>query len=243
MATKAKQSVVEVFEIVANSALAEASKKASPLVPQSVVDLVAVGKIAELYSDGEKDIEAGEIKIKRSAGFLAELLGTNPTYAEWHDVRKAWVNAYQALKPKITAESCERAFNRLADVMRTEFELERPSKNEGNAVVMSERRAKEKAHLESLVDSQLLEAVAGFVQIGNYKEAAKYQGEVKRREKLAGKDAEAELKHERKILSRCIWKITDASRIAEIRALIPNAVYDEVVADMIKNTPVVATAS
>ena len=226
-----KEVAVDVFEVVANSALAEASKKPSPLTPVDVVDSVGIGRVVELFAQGEDDIFAGETKVRNSANGMAKILGDSPSYDYWENCRKAFELAYRAKYPKFNEETANKAWTRIAKVMEKEFGLSKPKAPSKAAQGMSEKRAKEKAHMESLVDSQLHEAIAGFVQLGNFSEAAKYQNEVKRRDKIAGKSSDEAFKLERKLISRCIWKITDPARIAEIRALIPNAVYDEIKAD------------
>jgi hypothetical protein len=86
---------------------------------------------------------------------------------------------------------------------------------------MSKTRAAKAEKLGKMVDSQLLELMAGFKAVDNFDEAGEIKAELVRREKLAGKDQESIVKELRADIAKRIKLVGDVSVLKKIQAMLP----------------------
>jgi len=193
-----------------------------------LVDLAKMQKIANTVFDGEKDIDNGMSKIDQACAVIAEMLGVSPTYDWWEAIRNAYQLSYKVCKPKIDDAGLESAWGRITTKLAVNFELKKPASPRKGSVAVSESRQKKLDGVKRLTDDQIKKAIAGFKEVENFDEANFYKKEMQRREELKNAPLIEKRKANQKLISRCIYKVTDDSLIAKILALIPKTVITEV---------------
>jgi hypothetical protein len=211
MTTKSKQEVlVNPLEIMANGALAEASKKPTALVPQgnvfvlSTESVVATRGIVSKLSKAEKDSEAIEGTISGQVDNLRDVLLINSPdevkqivdYKQYKAVSALFINEWIKVRnlPDTDkgAETAGRAFNRYFAMT----DLTIPESDEPDAVRKREAKAKREAEMKAIPD--LKKAIDEAVAVMDFDKAKKLKAEETRRktEEVKGKNQalEAELK-------------------------------------------------
>lgn len=183
------------------------------------------GAMADLVDHvliAEDDAFKADLGMQNSGLALAKLLGTDPTYAMWEGFRKAYERAYMSRKKNASEESANLSWGRLAKRMTKETGLEKPKAPSKAAQGMSEKRAKDKAKLEAMVDSQLEEALAQFKASDNFTEAKKIKDELSRREKEANKGKEEQVKALRDQITKQIKITGDLKLLEKVSAMLPS---------------------
>jgi hypothetical protein len=211
MTTKSKQEVlVNPIEIMANGALAQASKKPTALVPQgnafvlSTDSVVATRDIVSKLSKAEKDSEAIEGTISGQVDNLRDVMLINSPdeikqvvdYSQYKAVSALFINEWIKVRnlPATDkgAETAGRAFNRYFAMT----DLAIPLSDEPDAVRKREAKAKREAEMQAIPD--LHKAIADAVAVMDFDKAKKLKAEETRRktEEVKGKNQalEAELK-------------------------------------------------
>jgi hypothetical protein len=211
MTTKSKQEVlVNPLEIMANGALAEASKKPTALVPQGNVFVLTstcvslTRQIVKTLADAERDAETIEsVKSGQVANLRDLMLIDSPDeekeivfYPQYKAVSALFINEWIKVRklPDTDkgAETAGRAFNRYFEMT----DLEIPLSNEAEAVRKREAKAKKEAEMKAIPD--LGKAIADAVAVMDFDKAKKLKAEETRRktEEIKGKNQalEAELK-------------------------------------------------
>ena len=201
-------------------ALAQASK---PVAESVVLDndaFARVGNLVNGWIESESLLFEGDTKAQVCALGLAKHFGTNPSFDYWNATAKAWQSAYLSRVPNANEESAERAWQRLCKRMAKECGLEKPKAPSADAKRMSEKREKEKAELQSLADSALLDLVAEYKAKDDFKNAEKFKREIERREKEKTKGVAEQVKAEREVVVAMLKKCTDIATIRKVKALL-----------------------
>jgi type II secretory ATPase GspE/PulE/Tfp pilus assembly ATPase PilB-like protein len=183
------------------------------------------GAMADLVDHvliAEDDAFKADLGMQNSGLALAKLLGTEPTYAMWEGFRRAYERAYMSRKKNASEESANLSWGRLAKRMTKETGLEKPKAPSKAAQGMSDKRAKDKAKLEAMVDSQLEEALAQFKASDNFIEAKKVKDELARREKEANKGKEEQVKALRDQIVKQIKITGDLKLLEKVSAMLPS---------------------
>lgn len=183
------------------------------------------GAMADLVDNvliAEDDAFKADLGMQNSGLVLAKLLGTDPTYAMWEGFRKAYERAYMSRKKNASEESANLSWGRLAKRMTKETGLEKPKAPSKAAQGMSDKRAKDKAKLEAMVDSQLEEALAQFKASDNFTEAKKIKDELSRREKEQNKGKEEQVKALRDQIIKQIKITGDLKLLEKVSAMLPS---------------------
>ena len=183
----------------------------SDLIDQ-VVDRVLASEDAAFEAD---------LGMEKSAMMLAEVMGTNPTYAQWEAIRSAWLRKYMGRKPNANEESSERAWQRLAKRMNHECGLTKPAKPSSEAQRKATKRDEEKKVLQSMVDSQLEQMLAAYKAEDEFAKASKVKAELKRRADEANKDQLEHAKELRADIIKRIKFVTDISLLTQIQDVLP----------------------
>lgn len=122
--------------------------------------------------------------IHTCAAAMATALGTNPSFEFWEKVC-ADVKAGLMSARKLAESSATKSMSDVYAAMRTEYDLVKPKKQTASAISMSKARAE----LAALTDKQLDNMLAAAAAAGDYKGAAKYQGEIDKRKKAAERES------------------------------------------------------
>jgi hypothetical protein len=192
-----------------------------------IADAQHLDKSVELLSDGEALMGDGKSKVIDGALILGKVLmpvaTVKPTFAQYGVVRQVWLRKYVAFNPHASEESAQKAFERCFNEAKRQMpELERPKSPQKASVVMSEKRAKIKAELEAMLDSQLSERLATYKANDNFTEANKVKAEIKRREKEANAGIEEEVKSAREVVIKQIKLCSDIELLNEISQMLPS---------------------
>jgi hypothetical protein len=183
------------------------------------------GSVAELIDNvliAEDDAFKADLGMQNSGLALAKALGTNPTYAKWESYRMAYERGYLSRKKNASEESANLSWGRLVKRMTKETGLEKPKAPSKAAQGMSDKRAKDKAKLEAMVDSQLEEALAQFKASDNFTEAKKIKDELSRREKESNKGKEEQVKALRDQITKQIKITGDLALLEKVSAMLPS---------------------
>ena len=192
--------------------------------------VVSVGEAQQIDTIVEKFIEAdellfeGDVLMETTSKALAKLLGSAPTYAQWNTVKQLWVRKYMGRIPQATDESSQKQWERLVKRMTKETGLTKPSAPAKAAQAMSEKRAKQKAELEAMLDSQLEDKLAAYKAADNFTQANAVKAEINRRQKEANKGKEDEVKALREMVIKQIKITADLNLLAQVSALLPKVV-------------------
>lgn len=192
--------------------------------------VVSVGEAQQIDTIVEKFIEADELLfegdslLETTSKALAKLLGSAPTYAQWNTVKQMWVRKYMGKIPQANEDSTQKCWERLAKRMAKETGLTKPNAPAKAAQAMSEKRAKQKAELEAMLDNQLSERLAAYKAADNFTQANAVKAEIKRREKESNKGKEDEVKAMREQVIKQIKITADLSLLAKVSDLLPKVV-------------------
>jgi hypothetical protein len=205
MTTKSKEVLVNPIDIMANGALAEASKKPTALVPQGNVFVLSAScvsdtrEIVSKLSKAEKDNEAIEITISGQVDNLRDvmLVGSPDdvkqvvSFSQYVAVRALFMNEWIKVR-NVKEDSAERAFNRYFKMT----DLDVPLADTPDAIRKREAKAKREAEMQAIPD--LGKAIQDAVAVMDFDKAKKLKAEETRRktEEIKGKNQaiEAELK-------------------------------------------------
>lgn len=210
MTTKSNDVLVNPLDIMANRALAEASKKPTALVPEgnvftlSTSSVTATRAIVAKLSKAEKDSEAIEGTISGQVDNLRELMLVGSAdakkqvvdYKQYKAVsalfQNEWIKVRNLSDDEKGAKSAERAFNRYFAMT----DLEIPKSDDPDAVRKREAKEKREAEMKAIPD--LNKAIADAVALMDFDRAKKLKAEETRRKtaEVADKNKalEAELK-------------------------------------------------
>ena len=183
-----------------------------------VVDRVLASEDAAFEAD---------LGMEKSAMMMAQVMGTEPTYAEWEAKRLAYVRKYMSRKPNANQESADRAWSRLAKRMERECGLTKPAKPSAEAQRKASKRDEEKKVLESMVDSQLEQLLAAYKAEDEFTKAGKIKAELKRRSDEANKDMLETAKEMRADIVKRIKLVTDTRLLGTILDMLPELPSEE----------------
>jgi hypothetical protein len=193
--------------------------KAEFIVPLEVADLI--DQVIDRVLSSEDHAFEADLGMEKSAMMMAQVMGTNPAYAEWEAKRKLWVRKYMSRKPNANEESADRAWSRLAKRMEKEVGLSKPAKGEGEAKRKADKRDEEKKVLQSMVDSQLEQLLAAYKAEDEFTKAGKVKAEIKRRADEANKDMIETAKEMRADIAKRIKLVTDTRLLGAILDMLP----------------------
>lgn len=162
-----------------------------------------------------------DLGMEKASMMLAEVLGTEPTYASWNAFQSAYIRKYMSRKPNANEESAERSWQRLAKRMEKETGLTKPPKPTKDGQRMAGKREEEKKILMGMVDSQLEELLAAYKADDEFAKASKVKAEIKRRDDDRNKADIEYAKELRADIAKRIKIVTDVSLLEEIQAMLP----------------------
>jgi hypothetical protein len=180
-----------------------------------------IDQVVDRVLEAEDDAFKADLGMEKSAMMMAEVMGTNPTYAEWEVKRLAWVRKYMSRKPNANDESADRAWSRLAKRMEKEVALTKPAKGSGDAKRKADKRDEEKKVLESMVDSQLEQLLAAYKAEDEFEKAKKVKTEMKRRSDEANKGKLEIAKQLRADIIARLKPVTDCGLLDTILNMLP----------------------
>ena len=182
--------------------------------------------IDRVLSSEDHAFEA-DLGMEKSAMMMAELLGTEPTYASWNAYQSAYIRKYMARKPNANEESAERAWQRLAKRMEKEVGLTKPAKPTKDGQRMAGKREEEKKVLMGLVDSELENLLAAYKAADDFTKAGKVKAEIKRRDEDRNKADIEYAKELRADIAKRIKLVTDIDLLSEIQSMLPELPMEE----------------
>jgi len=192
-----------------------------------------IDKVVEMFSDGEATIGDGEELVTKSALVLGKVLmpdaGVACTYAKWGVVRGVWLRKFMAFNPHASEESAQKAWERqVKRVTREMPDVKKPSAPKASAVQMSEKRAKEKAELSAMLDSQLEEKLAAYKAADKFTKASAVKAEIVARANKANEGIEAEVKSARELIAKQVKLCSDLDLLNEISNMLPAIVMQAI---------------
>lgn len=93
------------------------------------------------------------------ANAMAQSMGTNPTYEQWEEFRKWFVDGFVTANPKATGNAADAAWAEFAQLLKAMFCLEKPKAQTKAATKKAEERATKKAALMEKYEKDSPEAV------------------------------------------------------------------------------------
>jgi flagellar biosynthesis GTPase FlhF len=192
-----------------------------------IVESKQIDQVVELFSDGEATIAEGDDDLQKSALILGKVLmpdaGVPCTYAKWNVIRSTWLRKYAGFNPHASEDTAQKAWERQVRRVQKEMpDVKKPSAPSKAAVAVSEKRAKQKAELEAMLDSQLADRLAAYKANDNFTEANKVKAEIKRREKEANAGIEEEVKSAREVVIKQIKLCGDLDLLNQISDMLPS---------------------
>ena len=184
--------------------------KAEFVLDLHMADLI--DQVVDRVLQSEDHAFEADLGMEKSAMMMAEVMGTDPKFAEWEAKRSAWLRKYMSRKPNANEESAERAWQRLAKRMEKECGLTKPAKPTKDGQRMAGKREEEKKALQGMVDSQLEELLAA---------ASKVKAEIKRRDEDRNKADIEYAKELRADIIKRIKLVTDISLLTQIQDVLP----------------------
>jgi hypothetical protein len=214
----------ESMQQMVNGSLATVSKPEPKAALLNKEAYARIGNLVNGLIEAEGLLFEGDTMLQTCALGLAKHFGTNPSYDLWCATADTFKAGYLNRVPHASDESSQKAWERLAKRMAKECGLEKPKAPSKDANRMSAKRAEEQAKLQAITDSQLVEMMAEFKAVDNFKEAEKLQKEVARRSKEKNKGVEAQVKELRDDIKSRVGKVSDLALLKKISALLPKSV-------------------
>ena len=183
-----------------------------------------IDQVVDRVLQSEDHAFEADLGMEKSAMMMAQVMCTDPKYAEWEAKRLAWVRKYMSRKPNANQESADRAWSRLSKRMEKECGLSKPPKGSGEAQRKASKREEEKKVLESLVDSQLEEMLAAYKADDEFTKAGKVKAELKRRDEDRNKDRIEYAKELRADIAKRVKVVTDVELLETIQSMLPELV-------------------
>jgi hypothetical protein len=184
-----------------------------------------VSVIVDNLLEAEDLLFDGQVKMETTAKALVKSLGTvEPTYVCFMAFRKCFIASVLRVRPKASEDTAQKKWEDLVKLAVAKENLIKPSSKSASAVSMSKTRAAKAEKLGKMVDSQLLELMAGFKAVDNFDEAGEIKAELVRREKLAGKDQESIVKELRADIAKRIKLVGNIDLLKKIQAMLPVAI-------------------
>jgi hypothetical protein len=183
-----------------------------------------IDQVVDRVLQSEDHAFEADLGMEKSAMMMAQVMGTDPKYAEWEAKRLAWVRKYMSRKPNANQDSADRAWSRLSKRMEKECGLSKPPKGSGEAQRKASKREEEKKVLESLVDSQLEEMLAAYKADDEFTKAGKVKAELKRRDEDRNKDRIEYAKELRADIAKRVKVVTDVELLETIQSMLPELV-------------------
>jgi predicted transglutaminase-like cysteine proteinase len=206
-----------------NGSLAEVSKPVAEVALLNKDAFARIGNLVNGLIEAENRLFEGDTMLQTCALGLAKHFGTNPSYEYWVATADSFKASYLARVQHSSEESAQKAWERLCKRMAKECGLEKPKAPSKDANRMSAKRAEEQAKMQAIPDSQLLELVAEYKAVDNFKDAEKVKKEIERRSKEKNKGVEAQVKELREDIRKRVGKVSDLALLKKISALLPKA--------------------
>lgn len=214
----------DVQQTAVEGALALGSKPVGAVALLNKDAFARIGNLVNGFIEAENRLFEGDTMMQTCALGLAKHFGVNPSYEFWVATSEAWKASYMARVPNANEESAQKAWERLAKRMAKECMLEKPKAPNKDATRMSAKRAEEQAKMQAIPDSQLLELVAEYKAVDNFKDAEKVKKEIERRAKDKNKGVEAKVKEAREQIKKSVSKVSDLALLNKIIAMLPKSI-------------------
>ena len=221
--------IADAFDMLANSALAEGSKKPTALAPinsayqLSSTDVSLTKQIAKQLSDTEKMLEDTEVRSKAIVSNLHDLLmqdsadGKSVRWARYGAIRALFINEWLGIR-KCDEKSAEKAFQRYFNATG----LDMPKSDDPDAIRKREKKLAMEKKLQSVVD--IPRAIADAVAVADFDLAKKLKAEEKRRFEQANKDLLATLEPIKSGIIKEIKSCTDKATLLKIADLLAKSI-------------------
>lgn len=206
-----------------NGSLAEGSKPVAEVALLNKDAFARIGSLVNGLIEAEGLLFEGDTMMQTCALGLAKHFGTNPSYEYWVATADSFKASYLARVQHSSEDSAQKAWERLCKRMAKECGLEKPKAPSKDANRMSAKRAEEQAKMQAIPDSQLLELVAEYKAVDNFKDAEKVKKEIDRRAKEKNKGVEAQVKELRDDIRKRVGKVSDLALLKKISALLPKS--------------------
>ena len=194
--------------------------KAEYVLSLEMADLI--DQVVDRVLQSEDHAFEADLGMEKSAMMMAQVMGTDPTFAEWEAKRLAWLRKYMARKPSANEESADRAWSRLAKRIEKETGLTKPAKGSKESQRKAGKREEEKKVLMGLVDSELENLLAAYKADDEFEKAKKVKAEIKRRDEDRNQADIAYAKELRADIAKRIKLVTDIDLLSEIQSMLPD---------------------
>lgn len=215
--------VANPFEGVVVQVVSESAKTAQFSLP---VDQVAlIDKALEGFFKADNMVfDASELN-RRSAGLIAEVLGTKPDYAHWMGVRGITIGRAMAQKSTMSEEAGQKYWDRtICGYLDKEFGLTKPKAVSAEAEKKRKQREAEAKKFESFTDSQLIEKAKECAMALDFDGGKKFKAELNRRAKENNAGLVEECKVVRGEIVLRLKGVLNLELLEEIRDMLPEPV-------------------
>ena len=203
--------------------VAESAKTAEFSLPVDQVGLIDKAIQGFFESDGLV-FNAREM-ARKSAGLIAKVLGTNPTYAHWMGVRNVTIGRIMASRSNMAEDTAQKYWDRtICGYLKTEFSLEKPKSVSAEAEKKRLQREAKAKKLQGFTDSQLLEKAKEFAMAFELDKAKELKAELDRRAKESNSGLVEECKKVRGEIVLRLKGVLNLELLEEIRDMLPEPV-------------------
>jgi hypothetical protein len=217
------KNAVQTVEGVVVQVVSESAKTAQFSLPVDQVSLI--DRALEGFFKADKMVfDASEVN-RRSAGLIAEVLGTNPDYAHWVGVRGVTIGRVMAQKATMSEEAAQKYWDRtICGYLDKEFGLTKPKSASAESEKKRKQREEKAKKLQGFTDSQLLEKVKELAMAFEFDKAKELKAEIKRRDDLANAGLKEECKTIRGEIVKRLAGFNNKEVLLDILAMLPEPV-------------------
>ncbi len=222
MATKPNK-VVNPFEGAVVQVVSESTKTAKFSLP--VEQLSIIDNALEGFFEADSMVFDAKTIMRKSAGGIAKVLGTAPTYAHWMGVRDVTIGRMMAMRSAMSEDTAKTYWEKvIGGALKAEFHLEKPKSGGAEAEKKRKQREAKAKKLEGFTDSQLLEKAKEFASNLDLDKAKEFKAELERRAKDNNAGLVEECKVVRGEIVARLRGVLNLELLEEIRDMLPEVV-------------------
>ena len=212
--------VANPFEGVVVQVVSESAKTAQFSLPVEQLDII--DKALEGFFKADSMVFNAKEIMRKSAGGIATVLGTNPDYAHWMGTRDVTIGRMMAMKSSMSEETAKSYWEKvICGALKAEFHLEKPKSVSAEAEKKRLQREAEAKKYEKFTDSQLAEKAKECGVALKFDEGKKYQAEIERRAKINNAGLVEECKAVRGEIILRLKGVLNLELLEEIRDMLP----------------------
>jgi hypothetical protein len=218
----------EVFTMATKSnvvvqVVAESAKTAQFSLPVDQVGMI--DQALEGFFKSDSMVFNAQEMARKSAGLIAEVLGTKPDYAHWMGTRGVTIGRIMAQRSNMSEDNAQKYWDRtICGYLDKEFGLTKPKAVNPEADKKRAQREAKAKKLQGFTDSQLLEKAKEFAMAFELDKAKELKAELDRRAKESNSGLVNECKEVRGEIVLRLKGCLNLELLEEIRDMLPEVV-------------------